>query len=228
MEFYLAVDNIDTTVLITPTHTKEKRIHKIIDGTEVKSVRFLIFDSKLDFLNLENQENFSELLKNENFEFNIETAGQQILHSNHLVVDDEFNPVYNYKDMDILERPNQEPEKRNHKDSIRNTLESVPVFTSDEYFTPKELLQKYIISKSYFLVHKDGASYKFLYDFAKKLSDLQKIVRVYAYNQETKKKAPLVLKKAGKMYPGAFIMGKIEGEEYCLTLLLSNMEILPK
>ena len=131
MEMYFAANNIDATVIITPTHHGEKKEYRF-DGKKVSHVKILNFDSKLDIQNLENNENLTELLIDGDPEFDIENTGKIIQHVNKLVVNNELKPVYNYQEIDVLMQPNGEIKTRPHKQSKRNILEKLPVITSDD------------------------------------------------------------------------------------------------
>ncbi len=227
MEFYFAANKIDATVLISSTHHREKREYKF-NGKKVKNIRILNFDSKQDIQNLENNEDLTDHLINGDPEIDIENAGKQLGHTNRLVVNDELKPVYNYNEFDVLITPDGGLKERIHKQSIRNTIGSVPVIASDEYISPREFIQKYVVKQSLFMGHTDGVSYKFLFEFAKKLSEMHKLVRIYAIDSETKKKMPIVIRNGGSLFPAAFIEGKIRGEDYCLTLLLVERELTLK
>jgi len=221
---YFAVDNVDATVVITPTHQREKKEYRV-DGQKVKKINIFNYDSKLILKNLENNEDLTEQLLKGNPEVDLETAGKILKRTNRLVVNNQLKPVYNYKEIDVWKTPSGEIKTRLHKKSIRNIIGEFPVIASDEYISQKDFIQKYIVKQSYFMGHTDGVSYKFLFEFAKKLFEMQKMVRIYAIDVETKKKMPLVIKNGGNLFPAAFIEGKIRGEEYCLTLLLVDMEL---
>jgi len=224
MELYFAVNKVDATLLISSTYHREKREYKF-NGKKVKHIKILNFDSKLDIQNMEYNEDLTEHLLNGDPEIDIEHAGKNLRHTNRLVVDDKLKPVYNYKEFDVLIAPDGELKERIHKQSIRNTIGSVPVIASDEYISTREFIQKYIVKQSYFMGHTDGVSYKFLFEFAKKLSEMHKLVRIYAIDSETKKKMPIVIRNGGSLFPAAYIEGKIRGEDYCLTLLLVEREL---
>ena len=224
---YFAANKIDATLLISSTHHREKREYKF-NGKKVKNIKILNFDSQLDLNNLENNEDLTEQLLNGDPEVDIENAGKILRHTNRLVVNNDLKPVYNYKEIDVLQTPDGKLKTRPHQKTIRNIIGEVPIIASDEYISPKDFIQKYIVKKSFFIGHSDGVSYKFLFEFAKKLFEMQKLVRIYAIDSETKKKIPLVIKNGGNLFPAAFIEGKIRGEEYCLTLLLIDMELKPE
>lgn len=224
MEFYFAANKVDATLLISSTHRREKRDYKF-NRKEVKHIKILNFDSKQDLQNMENNEDLTEHLLNGDPEIDIENAGKNLRHTNRLVVNDKLKPVYNYNEFDVLLTPDGELKERIHKQSLRNTLGSVPVIASDEYISSKDFIQKYVVKQSFFMGHTDGVSYKFLYEYAKKLFEMHKLVRIYAVDSETKKKMPIVIRNGGSLFPAAFIEGKIRGDDYCLTLLLVEREL---
>lgn len=227
MEFKIAFENQGAVVDLTQTHKKKWKYYRKVDGTKVKHRRILAFDSTFSTERIlqENGNDLSTQLKASDIEVDIESAGKIIGRTHRIVVNDDFQPVYDYKEVDILRKTNGEEIRREHKTSKSNINDVIPVIVSDHYLTPKEMLLKYIFRKSYFLFHKDETSYGFLFELAKFLADKNQFARVFSFNPETKKPEPLVLYQGGTLFSAAFLEGRIRDREYCLILHLSDREL---
>jgi hypothetical protein len=222
MKIHIAYENIDAELNMVPTHRIQEKKHISKDGKKVRYVRALVYDAA---------QNSDSILKDpaklaeEDLEINIELAGQIVEHTTRIVVNKEYEPVYTYRHYDILEKPSGELMERPHAISQANVDEKIPVKISEQYFDPKDVISKFVVRKSYYLIHNDGMSYKFLFDIAKKLHDLGKMVRLIGYDQQTKKPTPIVLITGGASFPAVFLEGKIQQDQYCLRLLLADREL---
>jgi hypothetical protein len=226
MQMNLLFDNVDTVVNLSPTHKKPIHYHQTHDNKVVISKKVIKFDSRLAPTFLLKMDNLSDKLKTEDPEYDLELTGKFVDKTVRIVVDPKtINPVYSYKEVDILEKPDQEKIERPHTQTIANINEPIPVKVTDTYHTPTELLRKYIFRKSYYLSHTDGMSYKFLYDIAEFLQEKGKFVRLQAFDQETKKSTALIVRNGGAPFPAAFLEGKIDGKNYCLVLHLADREL---
>jgi hypothetical protein len=226
MQLHLLFDNVDTVVNLSPTHKKPIHYHQTLDRKKVFTKKVMKFDSKLASNFLLQMDDLSDKLKSEDPEYDIELTGKTIEHTVRIVVNPKtLDPVYSFKEVDILERADQERLERPHTPTVANINEPIPVKVTDTYHTPKELLQKYIFRKSYYLSHIDGMTYKFLFDIAKFLEDLDKFVRLQAYDQETKKPTALIMRTGGIPFPAAYLEGKTNGNQYCLVLHLADREL---
>ncbi|MHA1745607.1 MAG: hypothetical protein ACTSWW_06380 [Promethearchaeota archaeon] len=227
MELKIAFGNQGTVVDLSQTHKRVWRHYRKADGSRVKSVKILAYDTTLSTKKLlqDHEQDFSTKLKNEDFEVDIESAGKIIPKTKRIVVDKNFQPVYAYKEMDILRKPSGEEIRRDHQTSKANINEVIPVVVSDNYLHPKEVLLKYVFQRSYFLIHKDDTSYGFLFELAKFLADRNQFARVFSFNPETKEPEPLVLYQGGTLFSAAFLEGRIRDKEYCLILHLSDREL---
>jgi hypothetical protein len=225
MKIHIAHENIDTVVNLAPVRTIQKKFYTTTSGEKPINIRSIIFDEEITSEKLQENKNLSKLLKEEDPEINFELAGKRIRQARRIIVDKEYNAVYTFQEFDVLERPTGETIERPYTVTYPNINETLPVRISDKYFSKEELLTRLVFSRSYYISHVDGVSYLFLYEIAKKLFELNRLVRVVAYDQQTKKPSPLVLSVGGKKFPAAFLEGKIDGDKYFLILHLSDREL---
>ncbi len=208
---------------MSPTTKNEWHYHRSPKGKKVYSHRLLAYDTSKGTDKILALENVPTQLKDGDPEMDMESAGRRI-RTNNIVVDKDMNPVYTYKAFDILVKPNIKPIERPHVVREANVNATLPVRLTEKMVDPAELMTRYIFRKTYFLWHQDGASYKFLYDLAKRLAEQKKFVRLQAYDQDAKKTAPLILYPRATPYPAAFLEGRIDGDKYCLLLHLADRE----
>ena len=225
MRFHIAYENIDTVIEITPTHKPEKRYYRAKDGKKATHIRSIIFDAQYRPDQLLKINDLFDRLRKEDPEIDIETAGKRLTRTNRIIVSSDLKPIYTYKEWDVIIRPDGTRQERPHAALHPNADEDIPVKITDKLIDPIEIATKYVISRSFFLSHTDGVSYKFLYEIAKKLANAGKFARLQPYDPITKKPAPLVLQERAKPFPGVFLEGRIRGEEYCLILHLSAQEL---
>ncbi len=225
MRLHVAYNNIDTVIEITPTHKAPRRYHRTADGRRVIHMRSLVFDAAFRPDILLKMDGLSDRLKRDNPDVDIESAGKNLTRTTRIVVDKDLKPIYTYKEWDIMTRPDGTRQERPHTPIHPNADEAIPVRITDKLIDPIEIATKYVISRSYFLSHTDGVSYKFLFDIAKSLALAGKFARLQPYDPVSKKPAPLVLHEGAKPLPGVFLEGRIRGEEYCLIMHLSEQEM---
>lgn len=225
MKIHLAFENTDADLLLVPTHSRKKRIRRSPNGAEVFRQRYLVFDvNKRDEVLLK-QENAIEKLKESDDEIDIELAGKYIKSTTRIVVNEKFDPVFNYMKHDVLIQPDGSIKERPHQLTLGNVNQEVPVRITKELIDPKDCIMKYFFRKSYFITHTNGLTFKFLYDIAKRLFESGKFARVDAYDPKTKKHQPLVLYDNGRKFPRAYLEGRIKDNSYCLILHLSDQEL---
>ena len=224
MKIHLMYEKIDTILTLTPTHRALQKYKRTRDGRQASSVRALVFDSTKAPEKIIDAD-FSETLKKEDPELDLEVVGKLVRKTSRIVVDNDLEPVYTYKEFDVLTKPDGQEIERPHLTQSPNINELLPVKITDKYYKATDLLQKFVFRKSYFISHTDGVSYKFLYDIAQKLAELDRFARVVAFDQTTKKPAPIVMIAGGPPFPAAFVSGKVLDDKYCLILHLADREL---
>lgn len=226
MRMHLLTGDVDIIVDMEPA-IRPKRFTRVRESNKapVSQARVLAFDSEKSNEALLAVENLSKQLKEADIEIDIEHAGKFIESTSMIAVRDNYEPVFAYKEFDILDLPTGESKERTHRRLESNVNEAIPVRVTDQYIAPRELVLRFIFRKSYFLSHQDSASYKILHDLAAKLQARGQFVRLQAHDQETKTAAPLVLVSGTVGFGAAFLEGKVDGSRYCLVLHLSDREL---
>lgn len=84
-----------------------------------------------------------------------------------------------------------------------------------------EAYRKFAFSRQIQLVHEDGVQYEFLYQLAKELAQNK---CVYYVGAGKSGKERIVVTDSGSSYNG-FLYGEVQGDQYVLLLLLTNMEV---
>lgn len=228
MKIHIAYNKIDGEVRLVPTHRLPKLKKITPAGLPVESKRVAVVDSSIRDTDLLAMPNLAHELQTSDPDIDIEFAGKFINSTSRIVVDKTLKPVYNYAAIDVLTKPNGERMERPHMEYTGNSAGAIPVVAivdADKLVDPRDATKQMIFSRSYYLAHEDGVSYKFLYDLAKLLADTGKWARLVAYDQDTKKPAPLVLEDGGKPYTRAFLEGRIDGTRYSLIMHLSDTEL---
>lgn len=194
-------------------------------GKGPKNIRVIAFDSKLNSDVLLDEDNLSAKLKKGDPEIDFSIAGREVKLAKRVLVDSEFQPAYDYRAYDIMERPSGETIERSHQVNPQNINETIPVRITDKYYSRDELLQNFIFNKSYYLSHVDGVSYLFLHGIASELAEINKLVKLQAYDHQTKKPTSMVTIVGSRPYPAVFLEGRVDGDKYCLIIHLSNREL---
>jgi len=225
MKIHLAYENIDTDLWLNPVFRRKRRTYITPYGDKTKYQRFLIFDLEKRPELLLQDKKFFENIRDSDVDVNIEFTGRFIKKTRRITVGNDYTPVYNYMMYDVLELPDGSLKERVHQQTQGNIMQEIPVRISQELYDPKELMMSYIFRQNLCIRHTNGLSFKFLYDLAKKLADLNKFARVDTFNLKTKKREPLILYDGGRKFPRAFLEGRIKGKGYCLILHLSDQEL---
>ncbi|MCB1053625.1 MAG: hypothetical protein KDC71_23685 [Acidobacteria bacterium] len=102
-----------------------------------------------------------------------------------------------------------------------NVSESVPLVWTGKYIPYSKAIRQFVFTKIYQIQHMNGLTYAFLFNMAKILHDKQSFMLIGAGPGG---KEPLRFNRGAPPYRG-FLKGRVEGESYCLSLHLSNMEL---
>lgn len=229
LRIHISKENINTVVNMNPMRKLKNKYFITTKGDVPKNIRVINFDSSISDEVLLQEDNLSTKLKKGDPEVDFSIVGKEVKMAKRILVNDEFQPVYDYRAIDILERTSGETIERPHQVNPQNINDAIPVRITDTYYSRDELVKNFVFTKSYYLSHVDGVSYLFLYDIAAELAEKNKMVKVQAYDQQTKTPASLVTIVGSRPYPAAFLEGRVDGDNYSLILHLSNRELkLPK
>jgi len=225
MNIHLAYESIDAELELIPTHRPLKQYHVSPEGERAIHQRYIKFDVALRDQILLEKENLAQHLKESDIDIDIELAGRKIKKTTRITVGEQYEPVYNYIMFDILQLSDGSSQERPHLRTIGNINSEIPVRITDELLDPNLLILTYVFRKSYYIVHNNGVTYKFLYELAEKLHNEKKFARIDSFNPETKKREPLVLYDGGRKFPRAFLEGRVKDDTYALILHLSDQEL---
>ncbi len=85
----------------------------------------------------------------------------------------------------------------------------------------REVFNKYVMVAKLQIKHVNGLTYDFLFGIAQELEKKDSLLLVGA---GPKANQPIILRRGALPYRG-FLEGRTRGEEYCLILHLSNIEL---
>ncbi len=102
-----------------------------------------------------------------------------------------------------------------------NVTRDHPLLWSGKLLAKRDVYNKYVMASKLQIVHINGLTYDFLFEIARDLEQRESLLLMGA---GPKSNQPLILRRGALPYRG-FLEGRTRGEEYCLLLHLSNMEL---
>ncbi len=152
----------------------------------------------------------------------MELTGRKLRRTRRIFVDRNYEIVYHVNLYQVVMNPDgTERERRDLRKVPGNVNARVPLGWSGRMFPRREALRRFIFSRNYQLRHINGATFDFLYNMAKELSEADAMVMIGAGKKGTK---PILLNRGGQPYRG-FLEGRIDGDKYCLILHLTDIEM---
>lgn len=121
----------------------------------------------------------------------------------------------------ILNPDGSERERREPVDVASNMTQELPARWTGKRMAKREVVRRFVLSRTLYLQHIDGLTYDYLFEMAKDLHDSDEMMLI---GGGAKGKEPVILIPNGSPYR-AFLEGRVEGEKYLLLLHLSNMEL---
>lgn len=100
-------------------------------------------------------------------------------------------------------------------------LDTAPLPFTGKFFSRREVLRRFVLSRKVQILHVNGLTYDFLFEMARTLQEKDSMLLVGAGPRGAQ---PLVLQRGGGTYRG-FLEGRVSGDRYCLMLHLSNLEL---
>src|SRR5713226_8777668 len=96
-----------------------------------------------------------------------------------------------------------------------------PLLWSGKLLPKRDVFNKFVIVAKLQIMHINGLTYDFLIEMARELENKDSLLVVGA---GPKANQPLVLRRGALPYRG-FLEGRTRGDDYCLLLHLSNIEL---
>ncbi len=196
------------------------------EGRQAGSIRVLKAprDRDMDMLLKQHGDlpKISQLLIDEDPEVDFENTGRFLRDTSRVFVDVDGRIVHRVQQWEIIKNPDGTERSRQPKKVILpNVAGEVPLKWSGVFVKKRDAVRRFVIVNKLQLVHVNGLTYDFLFGMAKDLEEKDSVMLVGA---GPKSNQPLVMQRGGAPYRG-FLEGRTQGEEYCLILHLSNLEL---
>jgi hypothetical protein len=155
-------------------------------------------------------------------EIDLETVGSYLRDTSRVFVNSERKVVYGVSQIEIVRTPEGlEKARRPKKVAYPNVTAETPLLWTGRFLPKREVYHKFVIVSKLQIMHVNGLTYDFLLEIARELEQKNSLLAVGA---GPKGNMPLILRRGALPYRG-FLEGRTRGDEYCLLLHLSNMEL---
>ena len=195
-------------------------------GRQANSTRVLRATLEKDARALEaefgNLSNVAQAMINGDPEIDVENIGRFLRETSRVYINPVGELVRKVQFWEIIRNPDgSERERRPRKILDTNISGETPLRWSGKFIKKEDACRKFVFSGKMQLVHINGLTYDFLYGMAQELEAKNSLMMLGA---GPKSNQPLILKRGGSPYRG-FLEGRTRGEEYCLLLHFSNLEL---
>lgn len=155
-------------------------------------------------------------------DMDLEVTGRKLRRTRRIFVDRNYEIVYHVNLFQVVMNPDgTERERRELQKVPGNVNERIPLRWTGRFFNRQDALRRFVFTRNYQLRHVNGATFEFLYNMAKELSEADAMVLIGAGKKGTD---PILLSRGGQPYRG-FLEGRIDGDKYCLILHLTDIEL---
>ncbi len=155
-------------------------------------------------------------------EIDLEQVGMVMRETSRVFVNTDREIVHAVHQWEIVRNPDgTERQRRPKKISASNVTPEQPLRWSGKLLPKTEVFNKFVMASKLQIVHVNGLTYDFLFEMAKELESKNSLLLMGA---GPKSNLPLILRRGAVAYRG-FLEGRTRGEQYCLLLHLSNMEL---
>lgn len=216
----------DAIIGIDNIPQKLKLRYVLGNGKEQKNVKILrgTIDTSLDKL----KENYADLVElgediiKSDPDVDLELFGKILTSTRKLYLNNENQIAYRVQFKEIVYNlDGSVKEERDVEKRVTNVTSDIPLRWTGKTFPKAAAIKKFIFTRKYQLKHVNGLTYDFLYDMAKTLHESKSLMFV---GGGTKGVDPIILTTGGEPHRG-FLEGRIEGDQYCLILHLTNLEL---
>jgi hypothetical protein len=167
-------------------------------------------------------EKVAEALIHGDPEIDLESVGSFLRDTSRVYVNSDKQIVYGVTQIEIVRNPDgSEKLRRPKKIGVPNVTAEQPLVYSGKLLPKRDVVSKFVMVGKLQIVHINGLTYDFLYEIAKDLEQKQSMLLLGA---GPKSNQPLILRRGSLPYRG-FLEGRTRGDEYCLLLHLSNIEL---
>lgn len=151
-----------------------------------------------------------------------ESFGKFLRDTSRVFVNPEGRIVHRVRQEEVVRNADgTERERRPRQVTRANTNTPEPIRLSGRLLKKSEVYNRFVFSGKRQIVHVNGLTYDFLFAIAKELDETGSLMVVGSGARGTE---PIIFSRGGTPYRG-FLEGRVSGEQYCLILHLSNMEL---
>lgn len=155
-------------------------------------------------------------------EIDFESVGALLQNTSRVFVNPDGQMIHKAQVFEIVRNPDGSERDRRPKGMITpNVSAETPLRWSGKMIKKADAIRKFVFSNKVQLTHVNGLTYDFLFAMAKELEQQDSLLIVGA---GPKSNQPLILRRGSTPYRG-FLEGRTSGDQYCLVLHLSNLEL---
>lgn len=155
-------------------------------------------------------------------ELNTEIIGKKLNHTRRLWVGSDDKIAYRVNLFRTVFNPDgSERERQDINKLPGNVNKEFPLKWTGRMFPRKDIIRRFVFTRSYQLRHINGATFDFLYAMAEELHQKDSLVML---GGGKKGNEPILLSRGGQPYRG-FLEGRIQEDRYMLILHLTDIEL---
>lgn len=168
-------------------------------------------------------EDYGQALIDGDPEIDMEYVGQRISRSDRIYLSHAGQVLHHApEELEVIINPDgTERERRPPKEVLANVNDEIPAKWTGKRISKRDVVRRFVLTRSVPLQHVDGLTYDYLFDMAKDLHDSDEMMLMGGGESG---KQPLILIPNGSPYRG-LLEGRVDGDKYILLLHLSNMEL---
>lgn len=167
-------------------------------------------------------ENVAQALIDGDPEINLEMTGSFLSATSRVFVDQDGKLVHRIQQFDVIKDPDGNERERRPREVVpQNVSGDMPLKWSGKFIKKLDVVRKFVLANKLQLMHINGLTYDFLYGMAKELEEKESMMLL---GGGPKGNQPLILRRGSSPYRG-FLEGRTDGDQYCLLLHLSNLEL---
>lgn len=155
-------------------------------------------------------------------ELDTEIIGKKLNHTRRLWVGSDNKIAYRVNLFRTVFNPDgSERERQDINKLPGNVNKEFPLKWTGRMFPRKDIIRRFVFTRSYQLRHINGATFDFLYAMAEELHQKDSLVML---GGGKKGNEPILLSRGGQPYRG-FLEGRIQEDRYMLILHLTDIEL---
>lgn len=209
------------------SQTERSNIRTVLrNGKEKQNVRVLKSTVEMDEEALAKQfgswDEVAQALIDVDPELDTEIIGKKLSRTRRLWVDGDDNIAYRVNLFRTIFNPDgSERERQDINKLPGNVNKEFPLKWTGRIFPRKDIIRRFVFTRSYQLRHINGATFDFLYAMAEELDKQDALVML---GGGQKGNEPILLSRGGQPYRG-FLEGRIQEDRYMLILHLTDIEL---